>query len=335
MSALHNHCRTKGGNHLPRRGTSAPSPPSINPSINIQQYQVQTLNSPQSPKKEQPHQKMTQHPRPPKQTDFPPHLTITITPPTSKSSPQPRNASTPNPTSPNILLLLHGIGDTASNFTNFGRALNLPETTVLTLQAPHPLPFDLGGFHWGDDVTFTPAGELDADAGFTRAARTVVNDVILGTLVQKCGYRLRDVLVFGLGQGGMLGLVVAGLLRDLSGGDTGGNTGGGDGAAGDNDRWLSGVVSIGAAYPMSAVKNTTSIKNRTPVLLVAGRGSLVVTESAVRRTKDRFEFVEVHQYARRGDGMPRNREEMLPIMQFLARRLRSWQGVPEGSVEIS
>lgn len=39
-------------------------------------------------------------------------------------------------------------------------------------------------------------------------------------------------------------------------------------------------------------------------------------------------------YARKGDGMPSNREEMLPVIQFLTRRLHSRQSVPEGGVEI-
>ncbi|RAH41378.1 alpha/beta hydrolase [Aspergillus brunneoviolaceus CBS 621.78] len=281
------------------------------------------------------------HPRAPQPTDFPSHLTLTITPPTPPSTSQ---------KSPNILLLLHGLGDTAANFTAFARALHLPETTILTLQAPQPLPFDLGGYHWGDDVTFTPAGELDMDAGFTRAMRLIVHEVIAGVLVRKCGYRWRDVLVFGLGQGGMVGLEVAAAVAAAGAGGVGsgrqgeGERAGAGAAAGaalglsssaENDRWLAGVVSIGAPFPLSAVKNTTTQRNRTPVLVVAGRDSVAVTDSAVRRTKDWFEFVEVHRYARRGDGMPRNRDEMLPVMQFLARRLRSWKGVPEGSVEIS
>jgi hypothetical protein len=60
-----------------------------------------------------------------------------------------------------------------------------------------------------------------------------------------------------------------------------------------------------------------------------------VSDGAVRRTEQVFEFVDVARYARKGDGMPKSRDEMMPVMRFLARRLRSWQGVPEGSVEIS
>jgi hypothetical protein len=33
--------------------------------------------------------------------------------------------------------------------------------------------------------------------------------------------------------------------------------------------------------------------------------------------------------------MPANRDEMLPIMQFFSRRLRSMKGVPAGVVELS
>lgn len=164
------------------------------------------------------------------------------------------------------------------------------------------------------------------DGGFGRAVRMVVEEVVRGVLVKKCGFGAREVLVFGLGQGGMLGLVVGREIAAMA-------------DEGNGDKWLSGVISIGAPYPLSASSlpgiSPSGTKNRTPVLLVAGWDSSAVTESAVQRTRSIFEFVEVHRYARKGDGMPRNRDEMFPVMQFFARRLRSWQGVPEGSVEIS
>ncbi|OJI81878.1 hypothetical protein ABZX51_001843 [Aspergillus tubingensis] len=260
-------------------------------------------------------------PTPPTPSHFPPHLTLTITPPSTTSS------SSPNP-SPNILLLLHGLGDTSQNLTTLARALNLPETTVLTLQAPTPLPFDLGGFHWGDDITFSPAGDLDMDSGFTRSTNTIIKEVIVDTLLKKCGYRGRDIVVFGIGQGGMVGLEVARHFETSLGGE-------------DGDKELGGVVSIGAPVGLSGKAPATgSGKSRTPVLIVAGKEdagerSTAVTAAGVRRTKEWFEFVEVSRYKRRGDGMPRNAEEMRPVMEFLARRLRSYKGVPEGSVELS
>lgn len=249
----------------------------------------------------------------PTQSDFPSNLTVTITlPPSSTSTP-----------TPNILLLLHGIGDSAAGFTSFGRALRLPETTIITIQAPAPLPFDLGGFHWGDDLSFdSRTGALDMDAGFSRSTALLTNEIIRQVLVEKCGYQLREIMILGFGQGGMVGLAVARELGSAAGKENQDRISGA----------LAGVISIGAPYALSGTRS--GAKNRSPVLLIAGRDSEAVSDGAVRRTKDVFEFVEVSRYARKGDGMPSNRDEMLPIMQFFARRLRSRQGVPEGSVEI-
>ncbi|KAL3431143.1 Alpha/Beta hydrolase protein [Aspergillus tetrazonus] len=250
-------------------------------------------------------------------SDFPSSLTFTLTPP-----PQ----STSNRPPPNILLLLHGLGDTHTPFTNLASQLSLPETTVLTIRAPSPLPFDLPGFHWGDDINFdSRSGALDMDAGFEKSTKLLLKTVIRDVLVSKCGYRLQEILIWGFGQGGMVGLVLAQTLNEQSEPDF---------ARGE----LGGIISVGAPYPLSLAgkfQNDGRGKSRTPILLVHGRDSEVVTESAVKRTKDVFSFVEVHEYRRRGDTMPRSREEMIPIMRFLGRRLRSWQGVPEGAVELS
>jgi hypothetical protein len=58
-------------------------------------------------------------------------------------------------------------------------------------------------------------------------------------------------------------------------------------------------------------------------------------EEGARRTKGSFEFVEVHRWEKKNDGMPGNRTEMMPIMRFLGRRLLSNAGVPEGAVRIA
>lgn len=50
--------------------------------------------------------------------------------------------------------------------------------------------------------------------------------------------------------------------------------------------------------------------------------------------RERFQDVEYVKWAKSEDSMPRSREEMLPIMKFFARRLRSRAGVPEGAVEV-
>src|SRR5271156_5777362 len=95
--------------------------------------------------------------------------------------------SSPRPI--NIVLFLPGLGDTSSNFSSFARALNLPETMCITLQAPFPLPLPLDpGYHWGDDLLVDQSsGDVELDAGFTKASDLVVNDVLKRVLVKECG----------------------------------------------------------------------------------------------------------------------------------------------------
>ncbi|CRG87249.1 hypothetical protein PISL3812_04266 [Talaromyces islandicus] len=282
--------------------------------------------------------------------DFPSHATVVLSYPGSSDS-------TPPPTltaqqASNVAVLLHGLGDTAAKFASFGRALNLPETICVTVQAPSPLPaglVDQEAFHWGDDVMLDDGG-LSMDAGFGRATKLIARDIIADTLVKKHGYKLRDILLVGLGQGGMAALAAArelGVNPPVSeelpeatlSSSSSTTTTAADSISSINKKdyhpSLSGVVSFGGVYPLSV--NAVGVKDRTPVLLLAGRegpGS-DVSDTAVKRTKEAFQFVELHRWSRRGDGMPRNRDEMLPVMQFLARRLKSRKGVPAGSIELT
>ncbi|EKG18800.1 Phospholipase/carboxylesterase [Macrophomina phaseolina MS6] len=249
--------------------------------------------------------------RQPTQQDFPSAVTLSIiSPPPSSSS-----SSSSHPP-PNVLILLHGLGDTHASFATLGRQLNLPETLCLAVRAPAPLPFDLGGHHWGDDIQFDQAtGSMSFDTGFRAATRLLLDNVIRETLLDACGYTPREILLFGYGQGGMAALRVAAEM----------------GA----DEELGGVVSIGGWLPSDAPLQPVNRKCRTPVLLCKAARLSNVSDGEVKRLKDNFDFVEVREWARAGDGMPRNREEMLPIMQFFARRLRSMKGVPDGAVELS
>ena len=235
----------------------------------------------------------------PDQADFPSSLVLSITTPPALS-----------PHTTNILILLHGLGDTSVSFTNLGKQLALPETACISLQAPTPLPFELGGFHWGDDIAFDPAsGQMDFDTGFTKAMKIIKQDIIEDGLVKKCGYKPREIMLFGFGQGAMAALATANSMTDE----------------------LGGVVSIGGPMP-SADESAKAVK--TPVLILGGSSNTLITRTALDRLKVAFQNVEYKKWNRAGDGMPRNRDEMLPIMRFFARRLRSRVGVPEGSVEL-
>ena len=196
-----------------------------------------------------------------------------------------------------------------------GQQLSLPETACISVQAPNPLPFDLGGFHWGDDLIFDQnTGDMDTDTGFKKSTKLILQDIIREGLMSKCGYKAREIMIFGFGQGGMVGLQAAAELEDDE---------------------LGGVISIGGILSLSLPLKALEKKNKTPILICKGSRGSAVTDSASTRLKDTFEFVEIKEWKKNGDGMPSNREEMLPIMQFFARRLRSTRGIPAGSVELS
>lgn len=161
---------------------------------------------------------------------------------------------------------------------------------------------------------------MEVDTGFTKSTKMLVEDVIVKGLMENFGYTPREVMLFGFAQGAMVALNAAiELAKDAKNGGSG---------------ELGGVVSISGALPLSAPLLELGKKVKTPVLLCKASERSAVSGSAVARMKDVFEFVEVKEWKRKGDGMMRNRDEMLPIMQFFARRLRSRKGVPEGAVEI-
>ncbi|CAK4033014.1 related to Phospholipase Carboxylesterase superfamily [Lecanosticta acicola] len=235
----------------------------------------------------------------PKREDFPANLKLDLVPP-----PKGDEAT-------NILVLLHGLGDHHASFAVLGGQMNLPETACISISGPSGL-LDLGGFHWGDDIIFdSTSGGLDADSGFKQATE-MLQHVVKNVLVDKCNYSLRDIIFFGFGQGGMAALNLAVALEPDE---------------------LGGIVSIGAGLPSEAPA-TLDPKSKTPVLVCAGSDQSSVTSASEEKLKRVFESVEIKRYRKPGDSMPSNRDEMMPIMQFFSRRMKSTKGVPKGSVEI-
>lgn len=112
-----------------------------------------------------------------------------------------------------MLILLHGLGDNHVPFSKLGLQLSLPETACISIRGLNTLPFEETCFHWCDDVIFdSTTNGLDPDGGFKTSTRVLTQDIIQHGLVEKCGYKPRDIVLFGLGQGGMAALNVAGEL---------------------------------------------------------------------------------------------------------------------------
>lgn len=267
-----------------------------------------------------------------------PHLT------TSLVFPSPRESTTA------ILLLFHGLGDSEAPFAGFARNLALPGVLAISVRGTSPLPPALLGeplgsgparhFHWGDDLTLGGEEDLEPDPGFERAVGLVLRRLVRETLVERCGWETSDILLFGFGQGGSLALGLASRLKvgldgavsggervkeiEDDGGEDGGKAGGAIGGDRASGKAFKGVVSVGGPLLASTIPRGAACgKSRTPVLVCHGSESEAVDHMAVEVLKQEFVDVRVSKWKRPDDGMPRSREEVLPMMQFFAERLRS------------
>lgn len=225
----------------------------------------------------------------------------------------------PNNSPTNVILFLPGLGDTATNFSSFPRALNLPDALTITLNPPSPLPYPLGpGDQWSEDLQVdTGTGALDPDSPLNRAVELVAQDVIIKVLVDKFKYRHDHIHLFGLGQGGSVAASVP-LHPSLTSASS-----------------LGGVISIGGYLPLATAAR--SARDKTPVLVLSGSTSPFASpeSSPLKRVQAAYEFVTYHLWKKADDSMPKNRDEVLPMMQFWSRSLKSRRGVPDNAVQIS
>lgn len=225
-----------------------------------------------------------------------------------------------------ILILFHGLGDSETPFASFARAMSLPGVLSISVRGPSPLPPPMlpdtppqsssspGHFHWGDDLTFDPeTDDLSPDPGFSKAASLVTEKLIRETLIRKCGWDLGDIFLFGFGQGGSLALGLASQLRlgpkvvDVT-----------EGAKGEDEATLKGVLSIGGSLPHSMVPTvSTRGKSKTKVCLVQ------LDDDVLDAVKNEFLDVRLVRWKRKDVAMPRDRDEMFPLMKFFAECLKS------------
>ncbi|KAL6700116.1 hypothetical protein J3F84DRAFT_362755 [Trichoderma pleuroticola] len=251
-------------------------------------------------------------PRIPTEADFSPISSIL---PHKLHFPSPPESTT------SILILFHGLGDHELPFATFARNMSLPGVLAISVRGPAPLPAafapDAAGrhFHWGDDLSVdTNTGDLDPDPGFDRASRLVMHKLVKDTLVGRCGWEMGDIMFFGFGQGASLALGLASRLRsverivDVSDGD--------EATRNKIGKTCKGVVSIGGPLPQSMVPSLSSReKSDTPVLVCQ------LSEDEVDAVKREFKHVRVVNWKRKDVAMPRDRDEMFPIMKFIADQL--------------
>ncbi|KAL7797513.1 hypothetical protein V8C37DRAFT_369718 [Trichoderma ceciliae] len=241
--------------------------------------------------------------------------------PISSTLPHKLHFPSPPESTSSILILFHGLGDHEIPFADFARNVSLPGVLAISVRGTAPLPAALipgaGGqnFHWGDDLSVdTDTGDVDPDPGFDKASRLVMEKLVKGTLIDRCGWEMNDILFFGFGQGGSLALGLASRLRTLE--RIMDISDGGDATRRKIGKTCKGVVSIGGPLPSSMIPSLSSReRSDTPVL------ACQLDDDEADAVKREFKDVRAVNWKRKEVAMPRDRVEMFPIMKFLADQL--------------
>lgn len=217
----------------------------------------------------------------------------------------------------NLLIVLHGVGDAATNFIEFGRRLQLPQTSLLALTAPMPLPCGISGSSWvatfEDDGsllerTLKPGDRRRLD-GLTRTRSALLE---LVTVLERCNWRRSELFLLGFSQGADVALDLATRTPAPT---------------------LGGVVGLSCACVLAEDRVDrepvgSGPRAATPILTMHGSADDVVT---IERAREGAEFLaarladrSLHTFVElRGAGhsTPRSAEHARPLHAWLAQHL--------------
>ncbi|CAG9460914.1 unnamed protein product [Pedinophyceae sp. YPF-701] len=244
----------------------------------------------------------------------------------------------------NILLLLHGAGDSARNFASLASRIRLPNCCTLALQGPMQVPLLPNSYAFHDFLESDMSPIVPEAAGRRRTdalqrARLAMEGLVAG--LQGAGWRREGIHVFGYGQGGTLALELA---RSLAG------------AAGKGERVLGSVAVVAASLLPEDDEVASEMRGGggaaeearagcgwAPVVITHGERDGVVKRAWVDASaavlRGRYGCkVEVLTVRDKGNGMvgegvrDGGRAEKDALLQFWARWLL--QRAPKGTVEV-
>ncbi|KAF9506885.1 hypothetical protein BS47DRAFT_1374025 [Hydnum rufescens UP504] len=207
----------------------------------------------------------------------------------------------------NLLILLHGLGDTEIPFAKLGRQLRLPQTATLSLRAPGRIPYLYeDAFQWYE--SFDQLGELLAHPNPTPALEIL--DRIIHYLIELetdngCGWPLDRIHFFGFGQGGTVVAECALRLWKCQLGDA---------AHRDN-------LARGQIASIVSVEGPLLEFPRSSLRVLAHHS--ISTAQSVLQTLRRFGWGAA-------EGMPRSKDEWAGIVEFWGRVLGSRMPEMEG-----
>ncbi|KAL2920052.1 hypothetical protein HK105_200118 [Polyrhizophydium stewartii] len=192
----------------------------------------------------------------------------------------------------NLLVLFHGLGDTAANFAKFGVRMQLPQTAVCALTGPSPIPFFDEGTGWFPHFDDEGEGKLawialEGDSENVAAAQmlTATRALVVGFLAESVfeseshrdGWPAERVFLLGFAQGGAAALDAA-LLGTRPGADSAPLQVGGVVSIGG---WLEPARYAAGALDGAGARRLAARQTRPHVLVTAGERDETVAVSRV------------------------------------------------------
>jgi predicted esterase len=222
----------------------------------------------------------------------------------------------------NLLILLHGAGDTHIPFDRLGQTMALPQTATLALSARgplgEPLPLQLG-HTWFQEMDYSNGAYLEpsqTQQNLNNAAFRFCN--VLNQLIRKEQWIIPErVFLFGYGAGAALAMQVCGLW-----------------IAGQPDQHtpqpLGGAICVAGGISSTSDTTLTNLSN-SPILLMVGENDEYFPPWKAKQIQKHYGMsnnLELHIEPNKGQGMIGSANEMHKVMQFLSKRLVRISAMP-------
>ncbi|KAL7750941.1 hypothetical protein RI367_003521 [Sorochytrium milnesiophthora] len=197
----------------------------------------------------------------------------------------------------NLLIVLHGLGDTCKPFLDLGARLTLPQTAVLALNAPSRLPL-LDGDHWQwVDAFDLTTGDVrhHTDVSVRQSlhrTRAKLLETVQRLTQAPYNYLASQIFVLGYAQGGALAVDLA--LQTFVGG----------------------AISINGP-PFSVSLAEAKTKQSHILLLFASKTERDTVDQLLKYSSN----VTYNTSVASSTDMPRSKDEWYPFMKFIEKRL--------------
>lgn len=226
----------------------------------------------------------------------------------------------------NLLILLHGAGDTHIPFDKLGQTMALPQTATLALSARgaygEPLPLQLG-YTWFQEMDYTTGAPLPESQRQRNLHETASKfcQFLHQLIVQEQWIIPERVFLLGYGAGGALAMQVCVLWNTPTHQQHN---------AVPPSPPLGGAICV-AGGASSIPQATAESLTTTPILLMVGENDESFPPSIAKRLQQRYgrgKAMELHIQPNKGQGMIQSAAEMHKVMEFLSQRLVRLSSMP-------